>query len=276
LLKRKSDTHKGDYGHVLALGSSQGLTGALCLAAQSALKMGAGLVTVGVPGSLNDIFEIKLTEIMSLALPEKQGALSPEAFKKIKSVLDKIDVVIIGPGASLKPSAQKLAVKVIKEVNKPLVVDADAITAIASNLSALSARRTDKLILTPHIGEFGRLIKASPAEIKKRRKELVKKFALRYNLTLVLKGHRSLVTDGKRLYENTTGNPGMATAGAGDVLAGIIAGLSAQGLSCFEAAKTGVYLHGLAADLAVKDKTQSCLIASDILEYLPQAVKSIK
>lgn len=274
LLKRKPDTHKGDYGHVLVVGACRGLTGAVCLAAQGALRIGAGLVTVGVPRSLNDIFEIELTEVMSLALPEKHGALSLEAFKKIKDVLKKIDVIVIGPGASLKPSAQKLIVKIVKEIDKPMVVDADAITALASDISILSSRRTDELILTPHPGEFSRLIKASTAVIKKKRKELARKFALRYNLTLVLKGHHTLVADGKRFYENTTGNPGMATAGAGDVLAGIIAGLCAQGLSCFEAAKTGVYLHGLAGDLAAKDKTKSCLIASDIIEYLPQAVKN--
>lgn len=275
LLKRRPDTHKGDYGRLLVVGGSVGLTGAVCLCAQAALKIGAGLVTVGVPQSLNTIFEVKLTEVMSMPLENNKGALSFKAFSQIKESLEKIDVLVLGPGASLKPCVQKLMIKLIKEVDKPLIVDADGITALAFHLDILEKRKTSKLILTPHLGEFSRLIKLKVEEIKKARKELVKKFALRYNLTLVLKGYRTLVSDGNQLFENPSGNPGMATAGCGDVLAGIIGGLVAQGLDCFGAAKTGVYLHGKAGDLAAKDKTQSCLIASDVIEYLPGAVKGL-
>jgi len=272
-LRRKNDTHKGDYGHVFVLGGSVGLTGAVCLCSQAALRIGAGLVTVGVPKSLNSIFEIKLTEVMSLALPDKFGALCLKAFGDIKGKLKKINVLTLGPGAGLNSDTQKLMLKVLGEVDKPMVIDADAINSIASNLGVLKKRKSKKVVLTPHLGEFSRLIKLDAGKIKKNRKELVKKFALRYNLTLVLKGHRTLVSDGKSIFENTTGNPGMATAGMGDVLAGAIAGLIAQGLNCFEAAKVGVYLHGLAADYAAKGKGQLCLIASDVLSYLPVAVR---
>jgi len=274
LPKRKPDTHKGDYGHVLILGGSPGLTGAVCLASRGALKIGAGLVTVGIPSALNSIFEVKLTEAMSLPLADEKGFLVPKAFRQIKGFLEKIDVVLIGPGASLNVSTRALVTKVIREIDKPMVVDADALTALSFDLNILNKRKSKGLVLTPHPGEFSRLAKISVSEIKGKRKKLVKKFTLRYNLTLVLKGHRTLVCDGKRLFENNTGNPGMATAGSGDVLSGIIAGLIAQGLNCFQAAKTGVYLHGLAGDLAAREKTQNCLLASDIIEYLSKAIKS--
>jgi NAD(P)H-hydrate epimerase len=272
-LKRKPDTHKGDYGYVFILGGSPGLTGAVCLCAQAALRIGAGLVRVGIPKSLNNIFEIKLTEVMSLPLEEENGYLSVRSFSQIEQFLNKIDVLALGCGASL--AAKDLLLKVIETVDKPLVVDADGLNAIATDLAILSRRKTKNLILTPHLGEFSRLINMDIAKIKEKRKELVKDFALRYNLTLVLKGYRSLTSNGKELFENNTGNAGMATAGCGDVLTGIIAGLMAQGLDCFTAAKIGVYLHGLSGDLAAKDKTQNCLIASDIIEYLPKAIKGV-
>ena len=272
LLKREFNTHKGDYGHVLVIGGCLGLTGAVCLASESALRIGAGLVTVGVPQSLNTIFEIKLTEVMSLPLADDEGSLNLSAFKKIKEKLNKVDVVVIGPGIGLNKSTKDLVIKVIRDIDKPILVDADGLTALASNLSVLNKRKTKSLILTPHLGEFSRLVKLDSFEVKRARKKLVKEFALRYNLTLILKGNRTLVSDGKKIFENNTGNPGMATAGSGDVLSGIVAGLVSQGLSSFDAAKFGVYLHGLAGDCAAKEKTQNCLIASDIIEYLPKAL----
>ena len=273
LLKRSPDTHKGDYGHALVLGGSPGLTGAVCLSAKAALKIGAGLVTVGIPSSLNKIFEIKLTEVMSLPLEDDKGCIALGAFKELQKYLNKIDNIILGPGASLKPATQSFIIKVLEKIDKPLVMDADAITALAQNLDVLNKRKTKSLVLTPHLGEFSRLVKLDVSEIKKKRKKLASEFALRYNLTLVLKGSHTVVTDGKKIFENDTGNPGMASVGSGDVLSGMIGGLISQKLDHFEAAKLGVYLHGLAADCAVKDKTQVCLIASDLIEYLPQAIK---
>ncbi len=273
LLKRNPDTHKGDYGHVLVVGGSPGLTGAVCLCCRAALRSGCGLVTAGVAGSLNTIFEIKLTEAMSLPLSEEDGFLSIGAFKAVDDFSKKADVLAIGCGAGRKPAAGKLILKVIKEIDKPLVVDADALYAVSFDLNALKRRAGTGIVLTPHAGEFSRLANKSPSAIVKQRKKLAKEFAAEYNLVLVLKGRRTIVTDGAGLYENNTGNPGMATAGSGDVLAGMIAAFIAQGLDIFEAAKFGVYLHGLAGDLAARDKTQNCLIASDIIEYLPEAFK---
>ncbi|MCM8787522.1 MAG: NAD(P)H-hydrate dehydratase [Candidatus Omnitrophica bacterium] len=273
--KRKSDTHKGDYGYVFVLGGSVGLTGAVCLCAQAALRIGAGLVRVGVPKSLNNIFEIKLTEVMSLPLEEEMGYLSIKAFDQIKDFVKEVDVIALGCGAGRYLSVQKLFLKLLTEIDKPIVLDADGINALVDNLEILKKRKSKNLVLTPHLGEFSRLLKLDTEKIKQKRKELVKDFSFRYNLVLVLKGNRSLVSNGKEIFENKTGNPGMATAGTGDVLTGIISGLIAQGLNIFKAAKLGVYLHGLAGDLAAKEKTQSCLIASDIIEHLPVAIKSV-
>ncbi|MBN3039961.1 MAG: NAD(P)H-hydrate dehydratase [Candidatus Omnitrophica bacterium] len=273
-LRRKTDTHKGDYGHVLIVGGSSGLTGAVCLAGRSCLKSGAGLVTAGVPESLNTIFETKLTEVMTLCLPCERGCLSQSAFPLLSKFIEKIDVLVLGPGASLSKTTQVLMRKIISQINKPMVIDADAITALSFDLSILDKRKAKDIVLTPHLGEFSRLIKKDKQVIKKKRKELVKNFSIRYNLSLVLKGHRTLISSANKLIENKTGNPGMATAGMGDVLSGIIAAFIAQGFNAHEAAKTAVYLHGLAADLAVKDKTENCLIASDVIDYLPKAFKA--
>ena len=276
LHKRDPDTHKGDFGHIFVLGGSLGLTGAVCLTAKAGLKIGAGLVTVGIPCSLNSILEIKLTEVMTLPLPETaHHTLAEEAYSKIEEFIEKIDVLAIGGGASRDLSTQKLILKVVSQINRSMVIDADGINAVATNIESLQRRREKAFILTPHLGEFSRLVKKEVNYLKKRGKELAKNFAFRYNLILVLKGHRTIVTDGKEIFENNTGNPGMATAGSGDVLTGVIAGLVAEGMDAFNSAKLGVYLHGLAGDLAAEDKTQAGLVASDIIEYLPKAIKSL-
>ena len=273
--KRQKDSHKKDYGHVLVVGGSLGLTGAVCLSAQAAMRSGAGLVSVGIPESLNDIFEIKLTEAMSIPLADKNGSLDIRSLAQIKQVLNKIDVIAVGPGASLKNHTQDLLRKIIRYLDKPLVIDADALNALAVDCGILAKREAKEIVLTPHAGEFRRLLQVPLPEAALARKELVKAYALRYNLTLVLKGHSTLVSDGQRLFENSSGNPGMATAGTGDVLTGIIAAFIAQGLSAYEAARYGVYVHGLAGDLAAKDKGEHSLIASDIIEYLPMAFKRV-
>lgn len=276
LLKRKPNTHKGDYGYVFVLGGSPGLTGAVALCANAALRMGAGLVRAGVPESLNSIVATKLTEATTLGLKEDRGYLSLQAFEQIEELLERVDVVALGGGAYHTPSARSILLKVIREINKPMVIDADGLNALSTDLNVLKERKSKDIVLTPHLVEFSRLTKLSTQNIQVKRKELVKEFAFKYNLTLVLKGHRTLISDGKALFENSTGNPGMATAGSGDVLAGIIAGLMAQRVEGLAAARLGVYIHGLAGDLAAKDKTEICLIASDIIEYLPKAVKKIQ
>lgn len=276
LLKRKSDTHKGDYGYVFVLGGSPCLTGAVALCANAALRAGAGLVRVGVPKSLSNVLATKLTEATTLALEEEGGYLSPKAFEQILRLFERMNIIALGGGAYHTPCVMELLLKVIKEIDKPMVIDADGLNALSTALNVLNERKSKNIVLTPHLIEFSRLTKLTLKEIEKRRKALVKEFAFKYNLTLVLKGHRTLISDGKTLFENNTGNPGMATAGCGDVLTGIIAGLMAQGIDALNASRAGVYLHGLAGDLAAKDKTETCLIASDIIEYLPKALKKAK
>ena len=276
LFKRRPDSHKGDYGRVLVIGGSPGLTGAVVLSARAALRCGAGLVTAAVPESLQQSVAARSLEVMTLPLPESRpGYLSMRALPLVEKVLEKTDVYVLGCGASQDPDSREFILALIKAAARPMVIDADALNALAGGLSVLSGRKNPGFVLTPHLGEFSRLINKDAALIKQQRKKLVRDFAGQYGLTLVLKGSHTLVSDGKTVYENNTGNPGMATAGSGDVLSGMIAGLMAQGLSGYDAAKYAVYLHGLAGDLAVKDKTQICLIASDIIEYLPKAIKTL-
>ena len=274
LLSRDPDTHKGDYGHCLIVGGSPGLSGAVCLAASACLRIGAGLVTVGIPRDLSQIFEVKLTEVMSLPLDSSHGIISCGCFSKVEDFISRrrINSLALGPGLSCNGSVKKLVERIISEIDIPVVLDADGINAVADDLRVFEKAKA-KVVLTPHPGEFSRLIKKDTGEIRANRKKLAKDFALRYNLVLVLKGSGSLITDGERLFENKSGNPGMATAGSGDILTGMISGLVSQGLDLLEAARLGVYLHGLAGDLAAEDKTQGSLIASDIIDFLPKAIR---
>lgn len=276
LPKRKPDTHKGDYGHLFVLAGSVGLTGAATLCSHSALLVGAGLVTLGIPESLNPVMEVKLTEVMTRPLPEtKTGSLSPKAKDEILSFQKKCDGVIIGPGLSRDKETLSLVRLLLEKIDKPVVLDADGINALTGNLDILKKRK-NSLVLTPHLGEFSRVIGSPVEEVKKNRITLAKRFAENYNITLVLKGYRTVVIDGERQsYINNTGNPGMATAGSGDVLTGMLGGFLVQGLGLFGAAKLSVYLHGLAGDLAAREKTEYSLVASDILRKIPEAIKNL-
>ncbi|MCM8786334.1 MAG: NAD(P)H-hydrate dehydratase [Candidatus Omnitrophica bacterium] len=276
LKDRKKDSHKGDYGHLFIIGGSPGLTGAVCLSGISALRTGCGLVTIGIPETLNQIIEIKLTEVMSLPLPETEDHyFSLDAYDKaIEFIEKKADSVLIGPGISLHPETKKFVKKIIPEIKKPLIIDADALKIISENLEILNS--VEKPILTPHPGEMSFLTKFKIEEIQKNRVEVAKSFAKKYNVILILKGYRTVVTDGENTYINLTGNPGMATAGTGDVLAGIIGGILSQGEDKFISAKYGVFIHGLAGDLAKKEKGEISLIASDIIEKIPDVFKYLK
>ena len=278
LSHRKLNTHKSDYGHIFILAGSLGFTGAAVLCANSAMRAGAGLVTLGIPESLYPIAAKRVfLEAMVKPLPEtKAQALSLGAYKKIFDFANKVDVLVIGPGLSRNVSTQKLVRKIISNINKPMVIDADALNALAKHLNVFRIPYPVSRIpiLTPHPGEFSRLIGKPAGCIQKNREKLAKSFANNYNVTLVLKGNKTIVASpDKKNYVNKTGNPGMATAGSGDCLAGMIAALLGQGMSSFEAAKSGVYLHGLAGDLAAKEKTQAGMIASDIIEKIPEAIK---
>ncbi len=278
LLHRSLKANKADYGHIFILAGSGGFSGAAALCSEAAMRAGAGLVTLGIPKSLNSsIIKIKPKEVMTLPLPEtREGTLSLEAFKKINEFIKKIDILIIGPGLGRDKSTQSLVRKVISKTDKPTVIDADGLNALAGYLKILRTPRTEhrEPILTPHPGEMARLLGISVGKVQAKRKEIAKNFAKNYKLTLVLKGYQTVVSNYRgNLYVNKTGNPGMASAGAGDVLTGIIGAFLGQSLNAFEAAKYGVYLHGLAGDLAAKEKTQISLIASDIIAKIPEAIK---
>lgn len=295
---RKADAHKGDYGRVLVLAGSVGMTGAACMCGEAVLRGGAGLVTLGIPEGLYPIVASRVSlAVMTRPLPEtRQKTLSYKARWAINELTRGFDVLALGPGLSRNPDTQELVLWILENIPLPMVVDADALNAVSTRPSVLNKVQRD-CIVTPHPGEMARLLGwASTDEVQKDRRRAVEEFLKRYPaLILVLKGNKTLVADSQRLFINTTGNPGMATAGTGDVLTGLIAGLLAQGiikvqgfkglrvqdytlgvkgLTAFEAAQLGVYLHGLAGDLAAAEKGEVSLIATDILEKLPEAFKT--
>ena len=271
--RRKRRSHKGDYGHVFILAGSRGLTGAAALCANATLRSGAGLATLGIPFSLNLMMEKKLTEVMTHPLPEtKDATLSLKAEEEILKRASGSDVVILGPGLSGNTQTAKLIRRLIPKIEKTMVLDADALNAIAGGITILKKVKS-KIVMTPHPGEMSRLINKSKVYVQKNRLSVAKKIASQYNAVVVLKGAGSVVADRNLHYINKTGNPGMATAGSGDVLSGVIGGFLAQGLKPFDAARSAVYVHGLAGDMAAKEKGEAGLIASDILEEIPEAIK---
>ena len=298
LFRRRLDAHKGDFGHILIVAGSLRYSGAGVLASAAALRCGAGLVTLGMPKSLCPaIIKIKPKEVMLLPLPQTADiALAASAYRKIKESAEAVEVLALGPGLSQNKSAQKLARALVSGINKPMVIDADGLNALVGNLNLLREPKTESFdfrlglgtersrsaanrkprILTPHPGEMARLLGTSVKSVQAKRKEVAKKFAQDHKVTLVLKGHWTVVASPEgRIYINKTGNPGMASAGSGDVLAGMIAAFLGQGLRPFDAARHAVYIHGLAGDLAAKEKTQVGMIASDIVEKIPEALKKV-
>jgi len=249
------------------------------LCAEAALRCGAGLVTLGIPKSLNAAFiKIKPKEVMTLPLPDtKTGVVSDKAWTAIKNIFRKTDCGIIGPGLGTDPSTKRLVLRIVKNITKPLVIDADGLNAIAGNMDKVRSARARihaTTIMTPHEGEFMRLIGLSVPLKKNQRKEVAKNFVKAYNCVIALKGHRTVVADAQgRCFENSTGNPGMATAGSGDCVAGMIGAFLCQGLDAFSATKYAAYVHGLAGDLAAQRKTQIGMIASDIIDSIPEAIK---
>ena len=271
---RAAETHKGDVGRVFVIAGSVGLTGAAALCGLGALRAGAGLVTLGLPSSLNDLMAIKLTEVMTTPLPEtKRRTLSTRALPDLLSIIERVDALALGPGLSQEAETKQLVRQLLPRITKPCVVDADGLNALADEPQLLK-RLTLPVILTPHPGEMGRLIRQSAEQVQSDRERTAKEFAKLYHVVTVLKGHRTVVAnvDGE-LYVNDTGNPGMASGGMGDVLTGMIAGLLGQKLSLFDAARLGVYLHGVAGDLAAGERGPVGLIASDLLDRIPLAIR---
>lgn len=272
---RERDTHKGDYGHLFVLAGAMGFTGAAYLTSQASLLSGSGLVTLGIPESLNDVMELKLTEVMTLPLKETGlRTLSTSCEKQVLSFASKISAIAMGPGLSRNSDTQRLIRSLVSKITKPLVLDADGINAFEGLGSKLRKRRC-QIVITPHPGEMSRLIGKKTEYIQKNRVSVAKKFSKEINGVVVLKGHKTVVAYKDMFYINESGNPGMATGGVGDVLTGIIASLIGQGLDPFGAAKLGCYVHGLAGDLAVREKGEISLTATDILSYLPKVFKKL-
>ena len=274
LSARRPETHKGDYGHVLLLAGSPGFTGAAALCALGVLRCGSGLVTVGVPASLQDVMAAKLTEAMTWALPEtKTRTLAATAANDILLQADRYDAAGVGPGVSLQPATVAAVRRLVAQWPKPLVVDADGLTALVEDPGALK-KATAPRVLTPHPGELARLLQQPVADIQRNREGIARRVARDWRCVVVLKGHRTVVADLEgRAYVNDTGHPGMAGGGMGDVLTGVIVSLIGQGLAPFAAAKLGVYLHGAAGELARDRIGEAGLLASDVAHTIPQAIR---
>ena len=260
--------HKGDFGKVLLLCGSRGYTGAAYFAAMGALRCGAGLVFLGVPESIYAIEAVKLNEPIVFPLPDADGKLSEEAVPEILNRLPQMDAVLIGCGLG-QSEGTLLAVKaVLKNAKCPAILDADGINLISKHMDILR-RREYPTVLTPHAGEFARMggtVGADPMAT-------ASAFAAEYGCILVLKGHRTCITDGETGYRNPTGNPGLAVGGSGDVLAGMITGLIGQGIDPLEAAACGVWLHGAAGDLCAEEMGQYPMLPSDILDKILRLMK---
>jgi ADP-dependent NAD(P)H-hydrate dehydratase / NAD(P)H-hydrate epimerase len=279
---RPNYSYKGNYGHVLVIAGSKGKTGAALMTAKACLRTGAGLVTLGVPESLADVFQSRVTEEMILPLPDiNHGFLSRKALKSILDFLhDKADILAIGPGIGISAETKQLMVALIANAGIPMVIDADGINSIqGGNDPFLKAKAP--VILTPHPGEMAGLLSEQNnmtiQTIEKDRISTARSFARQTKTHLILKGVPTVTAapDGKA-FINTTGNPGMASGGVGDVLTGMIAGLLGQNITPLQACIIGVYLHGLAGDIASSEKGPHSLIATDIIEKIPSAFLSLK
>lgn len=268
LPERNPKAHKGDFGKVLLLCGSKGYTGAAALAAMGALRTGSGLVYLGVPESIYTIEAVKLTEAIVFPLPDEDGKMAASAVKTVSEMLDKMDAVLIGPGMGQSEGARTVLETVLQSAACPVVVDADGINLLSKHKDILRGR-TAPTVLTPHEGEFQRL--AGP--INDSRESAAKNLAAQLQTIVVLKGHHTVISDGRNHYRNLTGNPGMAVGGSGDVLAGIIVSLLGQGLTPMEAAACGAWLHGAAGDICAEEIGQYGMLPTDMLKVLPRLMK---
>ncbi len=273
--KRASNSHKHSVGKIFALAGSKSMMGAALLCSQSAMRSGAGQVILGIPDSEYSTIAKRTLEVMPLGLPStSEGSISFSAKKEIEKRIAWSTVLLIGCGMSRNAETQQLIRETITASNKPMVIDADGLNALVEHLDVLKKRTSKHIVVTPHVGEFLRLTGISSKEIEKNKFSLTSNFAKKFNLTLVLKGAPTIIADAQgNIFVNSTGNPGMSTAGSGDVLAGIIASLIGQGNSSLDAAINGVYLHGRAGDIASEKIGTFGMIASDMIKFLPKAIK---
>lgn len=273
--KRENETHKGTYGRVAVIAGSIGMSGAPYLSSMAALRTGSGLVYTIVPQRLETILSIKLTEAIVKPIKDDNcGFLTKENIKDIYDIIEKCDVVVLGPGIGTNNQTVELVTNIIKDTAKPLIIDADGLNCIIECVDILK-KRPGKTIITPHPGEMSRLLHKKNIN-SKNKVILARDFSYKYNVVTVLKGHNTVTAspDGS-YFINKTGNAGMATAGSGDVLTGIIASLVGQGIDCFDAASCGVFIHGLSGDIGSCKIGEYGLIARDIIEHIPYAIKNI-
>jgi len=273
---RLPDAHKGTTGHVLVVSGSVGKTGAAAMTAMSAMRAGAGLVTLAIPESLNPVLETQVLEAMTYLLPETEnGIIGESAFNKIMDLLTGKKCLAIGPGLGQTAETKKLVHRIIKESPVTIVIDADGLNNIAGSAEILKKAKVP-IILTPHPGEMARLIDSTTGSVQKDRITCAREFAKKFNVHIILKGAKTIIAhpDGN-IFINPTGNPGMASGGMGDVLTGIIAGLVAQGFSPESAAHTGVYLHGAAADMLAEKIGPFGYLATEVMNAIPGQIKLI-
>ena len=276
LPERRLDAHKGDAGHLLLIAGAPGMSGAALMTALSALRSGAGRVTLAVPESISPLVESKYPEVMTLSLPATDsGTIDASAFDSIVERSEDMTALVVGPGLMTNPRTIELVHLLIQHIDGPIVLDADGLNALAQDLTILDGRLA-QLILTPHPGEMARLLGISTREVQEDRIAHASSFAALHHLDIALKGWGTIVatSDGETWY-NPTGNSNMATAGSGDVLAGVIGGLLVQGLSRKWALICGVYLHGLSGELASLEVGGIGITATDIMQALPKARKNI-
>jgi NAD(P)H-hydrate epimerase len=264
LPRRKPDTHKGDYGRVLVVAGSPGMVGAAALAGRAAYRSGAGLVYHACPASIAPILSAK--QDCAVVWPFEERGAADQLF----AYAARCDVAVIGPGLSLAPPVAEAVRELVGGIEIPFVLDADGLNAFQDHPDLL-AKGKGARVLTPHPGEASRLLGRPIGEIQEDRRAAALELARRFMAVVVLKGHRSVVTDGSKVFVNRTGNPGMATGGTGDVLAGVIGALLGQKLPPFHAACLGVEVHGRAGDLAARKVGEVSLMATDVLEALPEA-----
>jgi hydroxyethylthiazole kinase-like uncharacterized protein yjeF len=271
---RRRVSHKGDYGKLLIVAGSPGMTGAACLAAEGALRAGAGLVTVAVPEGLNSAMEVKITEAMTLPLKETaEGTLGDDAGREIRRLADRFDLFIIGPGLSRHEETIRMVKTLVGELDAPIVLDADGLNAFAGDAGILK-RAKGELIVTPHPGEMARLVGRGIADIMEDRLIAASSFAREAGAVVVLKGALTVVAgpDGS-VSLNTSGNPGLASGGSGDVLSGIIGSFEGQGMRALDAARAGVFVHGDAGDRAAASLGERSVIASDVVNHIPASIE---
>lgn len=268
LPQRDENAHKGDFGRVLLLCGSMGYTGAAYFAAMGALRTGAGLVYLGVPESIYAIEAAKLNEPVIFPLPDQGGRLSEAAVPEILERLPRMDAVLIGPGLGLSEGTFAALKAVLTHAACPVIVDADGITLLVRHMDILRGREAPT-VLTPHAGEFSRLF----GPVGDDPMAAARRASLDSGSIVLLKGHRTCITDGTREYRNPTGNPGMAVGGSGDVLAGVLTSLLGQGLEPLEGAACAAWLHGKAGDLCAEAMGQYGMLPTDLLSFLPRLLK---